>query len=264
MYFIDRTAQISLKDQLAAILREQIQQGLFRPGQKIPSEMELVEKYGISRNTVRLAIDQLVKEGMLIRQRPKGVFVSENLNTETFNTILSFSNEMLRLGKKPGARVLEAKETPMPLEIQAKYGLPPETVFDIYRLRLANEQPVVLERSLVIKRFCPDLLSHDLTQSLYGILQQKYNLRFTHARQRFGAGILSDEQACLLNTTPGVAALKLSRITYLSGNQPIEILESVYRGDLYEFELRLTRANLQDISIVLQPFTIEKRFPPLP
>ena len=99
MYSIDRTLKIPLKEQLANIIRTKIEQGTYRPGERIPSEVEHVEMYGVSRNTVRLAIEQLVAEGLLIKQRPKGVFVAENINTHNFNTILSFSNEMLRLGK---------------------------------------------------------------------------------------------------------------------------------------------------------------------
>ncbi|MGI6582666.1 MAG: GntR family transcriptional regulator [bacterium] len=253
MYSIDRTLKIPLKEQLANIIRTKIEQGTYRPGERIPSEVEHVEMYGVSRNTVRLAIEQLVAEGLLIKQRPKGVFVAENINTHSFNTILSFSNEMLRLGKEPSAKVLQKGEIVLPRDIQVRYGLLPETMYEIQRLRLADNEPVALERSLVVKHRCPGLLRHDLSKSLYSILQQKYCLRFTHARQRFGSRLLSSYEAKLLGTTPKSEALILSRVTYLPGEQPIEILESIYRGDQYEFELKLNRANMKDIDLMLRP-----------
>ena len=260
VYSVDKMSKVSLKDQVAAILRDRIQQGIFQPGERIPSEFELVELFDVSRNTIRLAVDQLVGEGLLIRQRPKGVFVTENLSGETFNSILSFSNEILRLGKQPGAKVLAKRETVLSDRLQQKYGLPAEPVYEIYRLRMADEAPVALERSVIIKACCLGLLEHDLSQSLYGLLQRNYDLRFTHAKQRFGAVILTADESRLLGTEAGTEGLLLTRITYLSGEQVVEILESVYRADLYEFELELTRANIHDTGIILRPIFGGQRF----
>ena len=150
---IDRNSKLPLYHQLYQILRGNIWRGKWEPGDMIPPESELTERYGVSRTTVRQVLDMLVNEGLIYRQQGRGTFVAHPTVEQTLVRIVSFTDDMVQRGFKPGTRVLSAKLIPAPEDIARRLEIAPgEELACIKRLRLADEEPMSIEESHLIHR----------------------------------------------------------------------------------------------------------------
>lgn len=229
--------------QLKEIIREQIVGGDLKPGDLIPSERELSERYGVSRMTARQSIVELTNEGMLYRRQGKGTFVAWPKIAQQLTALTGFTEDIRARGQRPGTRVLEIGMVPVDgaaaLRLQVPAG---QRVVRIYRARLADDEPLALEQSLISFFGCEKLLEVDLVgTSLYGLLESRFGLPPIEADQELEAGLATTEHAGLLGIAVGSPVLLLRRTTYTERRQPIEYAESVYRGDKYAFHTRLLR-----------------------
>jgi GntR family transcriptional regulator len=229
--------------QLKEIIREQIVGGDLKPGDVIPSERELSERYGVSRMTARQSIVELTNEGLLYRRQGKGTFVAWPKIAQQLTALTGFTEDIRARGQRPGTRVLEVGMVPVDgaaaLRLQVPTG---QRVVRIYRARLADDEPLALEQSLISFFGCEKLLDVDLVgTSLYGLLESQFGLPPIEADQELEAGLATTEHAGLLGIAVGSPVLLLRRTTYTERRQPIEYAESVYRGDKYAFHTRLLR-----------------------
>ncbi len=223
--------------QLKEILEKRIQAGEFQPDDQFPTDEKLCDEYGLSRGTVRRAIDMLVEEGRLRREQGRGTFVTVPLLTQIFFRLSSFDEEMRQRGRTPSTRLLHLKVIPAsePVAADLELGVG-EDVIEITRLRLADCQPIALETRYLAYKICPDLLHEDLEkQSIHNLLIDKYNIPLIRARHMIEAHVLTAREAKVLQARTGSAGFFVSRVTYTLNDRPVTRYQIVYRGDEYRF-----------------------------
>ena len=144
-------------------LRESIEKGDYRPGERIPSEYELTQRFGVSRSTVRQAISELVLEGWLYRIQGSGTFVARPKYRQTLSRLTSFTEDMRLLGLRPRSRLLlfEIREADEKIAQTLRIPLGDEVVH-IERLRFADDEPMALNTSILPLRLVPGLKKEDL------------------------------------------------------------------------------------------------------
>ena len=246
MSAIYRNSPLPRYYQLKEILRERVQSEEWKPGDLIPSERELSEKYGISRMTARQALTDLVNEGLFYREQGKGTFVSQRKITQQLIRLTGFTEDIKARGQKPGTKVLSAEMLPADETTAEKLRIDPGTlIFRLKRLRLADDKPLAIELSQISFKGCERLLEEDLEQnSLYRLLETQYGIPLMEADQELEAGLAGKEEAQLLKIQSGRPVLFTRRITYTERNQPIEYAKAVYCGNKYIFYTHLKRDQL--------------------
>jgi GntR family transcriptional regulator len=219
-------------------LRERII-GLCVPGQAIPSERELMLDYGVSRATVRKAIDGLVADGLLRRTQGLGTFALRPRVESTLH-LASFTTDMRRRGLTPSTRLLGAGLRRPPAAVAAALGLgPADKAWRVTRIRLADGQPIAHEDGWYPGALLPDLDRHDLAgQSLYRILGEDYGYWIDKASQVLWGESATPEFADLLAAPPNTPLLVFRRHSSAAG-RPIEEVVSRYRGDRYQLHMEL-------------------------
>ena len=246
MNAIYRNSPLPRYFQLKEIMRERIRSGEWKPGELIPSERELSEKYGISRMTARQAITELVNEGLFYREQGKGTFVSQRKITQQLIHLTGFTEDIRARGQRPGTKVLSATMHPADEETAEKLRINAGTpIFRLQRLRLADDEPLAIELSQISFKGCEGLLEEDLEHnSLYRLLEAKYGLALMEADQELEAGLTGSEEAQLLKISVASPVLFTRRITYSDRNQPIEYAKAVYCGNKYTFYTHMKREQL--------------------
>lgn len=236
---LDKNHPIPLYYQLVELLREQIQSGDLKPGDRLPSERELSELVGISRMTVRQAVAFLARDGTLTVRPGVGTFVAEPKLVHDTLDLLGFTEEMTRQGGTVSSRVLEQGLVVPPPYMASELNMQPgEEAVLIIRLRLDAETPLLLETSYVPSKLCPGLDNEDLeTKSLYGLLHDRYGFRLESTRQTVEATVANDYEVQLFGVEPGTPMILLEGVTFAEPELPIEYVKAVYRGDRFKFEL---------------------------
>lgn len=242
-YMLNKNTPIPLYYQLKQWVIEQIERGDLKPGDVIPSERELSERFEISRMTVRQALLELVIEGKLVREKGKGTYVASPKINQGLLKLTSFSEDMLSRGMKPGALVVDISVKPVFPSILQKLGMnPDDKLLVVTRLRMANDKPMALESThLPLSRF-PKLEHQDFNNmSIYQYLEDHYGVVTAFASQTIEVGMPSDDEASLLKMTKDVPVLLIERFTYGENRVPIEFVKSAYRGDRYKLYAELER-----------------------
>lgn len=236
------TSGVPLYFQLRNILRDRIIGGEFRADERIPPELELCRHYGVSRITVRKAIDALVQEELLYTRQGKGTFVTPQKLRRRLPRLYSFTEDMRELGLNPSSTVVDFRIEAAKAQDAASLKLPEhdQNVFTIVRVRRVNAEPVLLETTLIPHFLCPDLLSSDLEKdSLYRVLREDYALILHDAEETYEAAIIRGEEAKLLESKRNQAVFHIQRIANLADGTPFELTRSVARGDYMQFTLHL-------------------------
>lgn len=241
---MNKNIPVPLYYQLKQQILDKIVRNELNVEEQIPNELDFVEALGISRTTVRQAINELVSEGYLYRIKAKGTFVSRpKVDEGFFQKLESFNSEMLQKGLKPSTKVLELKAIPGIGKISAKLGIPAGArLIYLCRLRYADSDPVVyLETYLPHDRY-PGLLDEDFTeQSLYSVLENKYNARVVKASREIEAVPANQTEAKFLNIPKNSAICLVRTLATLPGDVPIEYSVARYRGDRNKFSVELIR-----------------------
>jgi GntR family transcriptional regulator len=226
-----------LYQQLQRALRDAIEQGALGPDDALPSERQLAAELGISRITVRKALDGLSDQGLLVRRQGSGNFVGGRIE-KNFAKLTSFSEDMRARGRVPSSRWLRRSEGQVTPEEAMRLALSPGAkVYRFHRIRLADDEPMALEYCTIAATALPGLEA--VEHSLYEALERAGN-RPVRALQRLRAQLLDDEQAKLLQAEPGDAGLLVERVGYLRDGRAIELSRSYYRGDTYDFVAELS------------------------
>lgn len=238
---LDEKAPVALYHQLKAILAEKIHSGQWKVNDRIPTERELCDAYGVSRATVRLALGELENEGLLYRKQGRGTFVAAPKIEQLLSGFYSFTDEMKKQGHKPSARVLSFKKIEATGEVVQALLLPEGTpVFAIKRLRLADDEPIILEVSYVPCALCPALTEEDVKENaLYDLFRQRYNIFPSRAQESFEAVSAGPHEASYLGIPSGAPVLRLERITY-AFDRPVEYNVGLIRGDRYKYKVVLS------------------------
>ena len=224
-----RASVLDLIDQLAV-------------GQAIPSERQLSAQLGVSRLTVRAALDDLVREGLLVRKRGSGTFVSEPKIAQELS-MTSFTEDMRRRGMAPGSRTLELRTaTAGPWLGRILHVSPSESIVIIKRLRLADEETMAIETLHVRESLVPGLSAEDLEDhSFYALLTERYGLDIVGGLQTIEPTVTNEDESELLGVPLHSPAFLFERTTRSSAGEIAEYVRSIYRGDRYRLVTELSR-----------------------
>ncbi|HEY4028322.1 MAG TPA: GntR family transcriptional regulator [Candidatus Dormibacteraeota bacterium] len=209
-------------------------------GQAIPSERRLCEQLGVSRLTLRAALDDLVREGHLTRRQGSGTYVSRPKIAQPL-TLTSFSEDMRRRGMVPGSRTLELRTVPAGARLGRRLQLSPEAlVVRVMRLRLADGEPMALEVLHVPAALVPGLTQADLeNRSFYELMEERYGVVISSATQTIEPTVTSAEESEALGVPLHSPAFLFERTTLTTSGQPMEFVRSFYRGDRYQLVTEL-------------------------
>jgi GntR family transcriptional regulator len=232
---------LPLYRRIEADLRDRIRAGELAPGAQVETELELMERYGVSRATVRQALGGLIALGALEVRRGLGTYVTAPRFEHTIGGFYSFSREIERHGLQPGTTVLGLRTEPAPDDVAEALGVAPGTsMVSLRRLRLAGQDPLVVETSYLPAQRFPGLETVDFsTVRLYDTLMHQYGCRPTRARETFEPVLLTADEAELLDQRRGEPALRVERIAFDQDDLPIEFCRSTVRGDRYRYSVEL-------------------------
>jgi len=234
---LDESSAQPLYQQLQRSLRGAIENGIIGPDDALPPERDLAETLGVSRITVRKAIDELVEDGLLIRKQGSGTFVSNRVE-KNFAKLTSFSEDMRARGREPRSVWMNRAEgTVTPEESLTLRSSPGTPVFRFHRIRYADDAPMAIEYATVIASCLTSLA--EVENSLYEALERTGN-RPVRALQRLRAVLLTAEQAKLLKAREGEAGLLVARVGYRKDGRAVEYSQSYYRGEIYDFVAELS------------------------
>ena len=228
-----------LYDQLVDILTEKIEQE-YRPGDLMPSERELSERYGLSRTTVRLALQELEQLGMVVRQHGRGTFVADrSAQRANLTQAYSFTDQMRSMGRVPETTILEFSEMDADKRLAEHMGVRlGDRLFKLKRLRSADGIPMMVEVSyLPVRKFLT--LKRRLldTMPLYEIIENVYHEKIRVAEEEFFASVARPNDAHLLDIAENAPVLDLERTTYNTSNEIIEYTLSVARADQFKYKV---------------------------
>jgi len=228
--------------QLTRLCRAALQQGDYAPGEQFPSERELANQHNISRATANKVISNLVAEGLLQFRKGIGTFVREPSQSlhSSLRQMESFTEHARALGLDPETRILAFEKQAagkIPHAIRESLGMPvddPHGVYYFERLRLADQEPVILEQRWLAAEFVPGLKKSDLAGSLYGLLEDRFDLTLTGERHTIRARALLEREAELFQLPPAMPALVVEGPGFGPGNRPVWHQNLLYRSDKYE------------------------------
>ncbi|MBU5364870.1 GntR family transcriptional regulator [Enterococcus devriesei] len=229
--------------QLVDLLQERIEKQMI-PHDKLPSERELTAQYGVSRTTVRLALQELESSGYIYRRHGKGTFVSDiQKKAADIAGAYSFTEQMKSLGRHPDTRILSFEQIEADKFIAKHLNLSlGEAIYKLSRLRSADREPLMIEDTyLPVKLFMT--LDDKLLRSkpLYDLFSEDFNQTVRLADEELYASIASKEDAKQLMINEGAPVLHLARQTYNMKNEIIEFTLSVARADQFHYQIRHIR-----------------------
>lgn len=232
-------AYLQIAESVSALLKGEA----LPPGYPLPPERVLCEQFGVSRMTLRQAMGILERKGLILSHRGRGTFVAHDLLRKQQQELRSFTEEIIARGGVPESRLLSFGLIEPSQEAREFFGAAAEDkVYEIRRTRLSDKVPLALERVLLSPRLCPRLEQYDLAKnSLYRILEDSYGVRFDTCVEEVSAQLPTPEQRRLLELPRHAAVLAINRKTYTEMGQPLELTDSVYRGDLYSAIVRSIR-----------------------
>jgi Transcriptional regulators len=230
---------VPLYQQLEDIIQAQIETGELKPGEQIPTELVLADKYNVSRITIRQTLADLVKKGLLERKQGKGTFVAFPKIERELISVHSFSERMRSKGYTPGSRVLSIKLAVATASVRKHLGLEEgEEVIAIERLRLTNDEPVVLENSFIPYSTYPLVMEAEINiGSLYQFLKEKYNVSPALSKKTLEITVANEYEAKLLNIYAGQPLFLLNALVLTEDHQPIEFVKTLLRGDRVKFQI---------------------------
>ena len=211
-------------------------------GEAIPSERQLGLDLGMSRLTVRAALDDLVREGYLVRRHGSGTFVSEPKIAQQL-TLTSFSEDMRRRGMVAGSRTIELREIHAGAAVGRALNISPDArVTLIRRLRLADDEPMALETLHVPAALVPGLTRERLENaSFYDLLERDYGVVISHGTQSIEPTVTNEEESELLVVPLHSPAFLFERTSRTDDGETVEFVRSLYRGDRYRLVAELSQ-----------------------
>lgn len=237
-----RTAQkIPKYLQIQNWLYSMIRRERFRPGDQLPTEEDLAHMFDVNRMTVRQAMDHLVFQGMIVRERGKGTFLTNTKPRELVHEldyISSFTEKMRAMGIIPSTKTYKMEVVQADQNTATTLQLGNDwRVIHLWRAKLADQDAVLIEREYLPYREFKDILKMDVSGSLYQMLVKEFGVSLSHATQILSAALASEEDQKIFGISGPVPCVVLESVTYDESNVPIELLHATYRGDKFRFEV---------------------------
>lgn len=228
--------------QVRELIRQQAISGeIVDENGRLMTEAELVERYGVSRVTIRNAIAPLVESGMFDRSPRRGTFLRANYSEHWVGKLMGFQEVIAEAGYRPGASILEKGMTNQH-DQEVRDVLEERAVWQLKRVRFADDTPIAIEHAF----YPPDIgleLSHrDLISiKMYQVFEEELGLEIGDAVQTIGARLSSDDDEKALDLSGTSALVEMNRVTRATDGRPLELLRSVYRPDFFQFSINLSR-----------------------
>lgn len=227
---------------IEADLRHAIAAGEWPVGERLPSEGQLCGRYGVSRMTVRQALDRLAVAGLVAKHQGVGTFVARSKTERVASRLLGFREDALAHGQRPTTRVLSAQLTAVGDVDAHRLGLDPaDMVLRVMRLRATDGEPIALNEVVVAPAWVPALTDLDFTQSLYDGAARLLGVEVGRADQTVEAVHPPTGAAELLGVRPTDPLLRITRTTFLADGRLLGLTRSHYRGDRYFLSLTVHR-----------------------
>jgi GntR family transcriptional regulator len=211
-------------------------------GTAIPSERQLSADLGVSRLTVRAALDDLAREGYLVRRRGSGTYVQQPKISQHL-TMTSFSEDMRRRGMVPGSKTLSLKRQLAGARLGRFLNVSPGAeIVVVTRLRLADGVTMAIETLHVPGAVVPDVTSQDMEGSFYELLRAKYGIEIASGTQTIEPTVTNEEESAALGVPLHSPAFLFERTSRDGDGRTLEFVQSIYRGDRYRIVTELTGA----------------------
>ncbi len=226
--------------QIYEVLADEIRSGIYKEGDRFPSDTELVERYDVSRGTIREALKMLFHQGYLVREQGRGTFVTYRKIQQSPDYLIGFRELMQRNNIKPSARIIEKQVLdPMPWLIRLMDLGPADKIVRLVRVRYGDDQPLIIERSFFHCGIFKPLMDKDLEK--YSIFELLYRHTYTQlgdAYQRIEAVSAGQSEHELLQVPLGTPLLLMKRWIKTVAGEIFQYSEDVYRSDRISFTTR--------------------------
>ena len=236
---VPRTLYAQLRD----TLRAQILDGRLQPHEKLPSEAELTLAHGVSRITVRQALGDLQKEGLIVRQQGKGAYVSQPQATQQLNRLEGLGEAMAAQGQAVHSKRLSMKQVRVAGELAAQLGVEARTeVVRLTTLRYLDRQPLSVNVSHFVPGVGERVARIDVSgRDLIDVLERDLRLQVAKADVEIRAEAMPPKEAKLLQVAQGEPALRVHRVLRAEDGKVLQTETAVYRGDVFSYRLNLSR-----------------------
>jgi GntR family transcriptional regulator len=235
---LDNKNPLPLHEQLKVILKEEILSGCYK--EKIPSERELMERFSVSRSTVRQAVLALVHEGVLEKVHGRGTFISLRPIEEWLGNITSFNDIVTEMGMKPSIKIIGQGITNSPEDAATTLGLNEFYFFE--RIRYADDIPIAIEKQYYPLEIGTKLAKFDLNNAaIYDILEKSLGINLWKAQEIITCQMATPEETEILKLPQQMCVLTTEKFISDINDNPIEYEKSVFRSDMYAFRINSTR-----------------------
>ena len=240
---IDPGSATPLYAQVEAVLASDIAGGTLPAGSQLATENDLIERFGVSRPTVRKAVQNLVSRGLVEIQRGKGTYVTRPKITQELTALSGFVEDMQALGRHPTARLLDKQLVAADKTVAHQLALPAGSlVVRIRRVRLADGEAVSFDETYLPREVGEKVITNDLeVEPIFSLLEQKYDLPLVEAEYRLEAVAAEPAVAEALGVETGSALFLIERTSFSVGARPVDYEKLYYRGDMVRFVTRLAR-----------------------
>ncbi len=232
---------------LYALLETQIAAGIaggeFPVGSQLPTEDNLIQRFAVSRTTVRKAIQNLSSRGLIEIRRGTGTFVAQPRITQDLTELTGFVEDMAALGHAATARLIDRNVVAADVHVAQHLGLAVGTrVIRIRRVRLANGVGMSLDETYLPLEIGEKIVTHDLElEPIFTLLEQRYGIPLLEAEYKLEAISADQDVAAALGVEAGSPIFRIERTSYSVGDRPVDYEKLHYRGDLIRFRTRLAR-----------------------
>ena len=233
---------VPMHTQIRELIRQRILNGSYKPLSQMPSEAQMMEKFSVSRITIRQALGDLQKEGLIFKVPGKGSFVAKPKAFQNLSRLQGFGEAMGPSGYETYSKVISMRQIPATDLVNRRLNLTSGSeVIEIQRLRYLNREPISVDQSYFPIEIGERLMREDLsTRDVFAILENHLGLHISHADVQIEAISADEFLARQLGIVEATPLLRIERLTY-ANNQPIDFEFLYYRGDAFQYRLRIDR-----------------------
>jgi GntR family transcriptional regulator len=235
-------SSLSMHSQIREIIRRRVLDGTYAPHSQMPSESQMMDAFSVSRITVRQALGDLQKEGLIFKVAGKGSFVAKPKAFQSLSRLQGFGEAMSPSGYETFSQVISMRRIAADKAVAQHLLIKPgSAAFEIQRLRFLNREPISVDHSYFPIELGERLAQEDLpTRDIFTILENDYGLHLTHADVQIEAISADEVLARQLRIPEASPLLRIERLTY-ADERPIDFEYLYYRGDAFQYRLRIDR-----------------------
>lgn len=228
--------------QIKTALAGRIMDGDYQPHERLPSESELMKVFGVSRITVRQALRDLHREGLVFSVQGKGTFVAKPKAVQSVQRLQGFGESMMPQGYETSTRVIDLREARPPQDVAEALGIKrSDAVTELKRVRHLNSEPISIDHSFYPQHIGARLVGEDLTQDVFPLLENRLGIQLSHAELHIEAVNAGEAEARLLRCEAGEPVLSIRRAVFDGAGNRVAFEILSYRGESFQYHLTVWR-----------------------